>query len=98
MHESARSLIMPSRCNSPAMRSTVWTLRPREKNDLVLAMTLASRECVQLVQSGVRVNLVPQQPEHTPAIVLADQLNRIEAAVEGSARPFGAAGLVHAPD
>ena len=67
-------------------RSTVCTLRPREKKLLVFAIDLSVRET--LPKSNIRVarGFVPQQPEHSPVLVLADQLNRVHAATERLAR------------
>src|SRR5688572_19593952 len=91
-------MIRPQRCSSTRKRSVVWTLRSREKNDLVLATALSSCKGVWDIEARIGVRLVPQEAEHAPAILLADELNRVHAATQGLARVLVAARLVHAPD
>src|SRR4051812_46899113 len=89
-------MMRPPRSRSDRKRSVVWTLRPRVKNDLGLPMGDSLRQCALGKCVGPR--LVPEQAEHPPGVVFADELDRVHSAPQRVFRVLVPAGLVVAPD
>src|SRR6478736_1252742 len=91
-------MMTPARSDSPTIRSTLSTRRPRVKKLLVLAMMpFLSAQQAAHIELGMRVRLVPKQADHTPLFVFEHELNRIHAAVQRIARRAVAARFVQAP-